>query len=67
MAFQILGRSTWFCNTGPRARRPLVLPTGQFLGPETVKFCQFLVSNIISGILANKKRRKQFEQALDYV
>ena len=40
---------------------------GQFLGPETDIFHQFLVQIVFSRFLAYRKRKKQFEQALDYV
>jgi preprotein translocase subunit YajC len=40
---------------------------GQFLGPETDTFRQLLVIIVFSTIRANRKRKKQFEQALDYV
>jgi hypothetical protein len=41
---------------------------GQFWGPETDTFRQFLVPIVFSRILANRKRKeKQFEQALYYV
>jgi hypothetical protein len=37
----------------------------QFLGPETDTFRLFLVHIVFSRILANRKRKKLFEQALD--
>ena len=40
---------------------------GQFLGPETDMFHQFVVPIFFSRIHANRKRKKQFEHALDYV
>ena len=38
---------------------------GQFLGPETDTFCQFLAPIVFSRMLANRKRKKQFEHAMD--
>ena len=62
--------------SGPRNRKygsaSFLVPEadimGQFLGPETYTFCQFLVPiGFFSRILGNRKRKKQFEHALDYV
>jgi hypothetical protein len=61
--------------SGPRNRKygsasflaPEADIMGLFLGPETDTFHQFLVPIVFSRILANRKRKKQFEHALDYV
>jgi hypothetical protein len=46
---------------------PEIVKMGQFLGPETDTVGQLLVTIVFSRILANRKRKKQFEHALDYV
>ena len=41
---------------------------GQFLGPENDQFCRFLILIVFFRYLANRKRKKkQFERALDFV
>jgi hypothetical protein len=56
-----------FCHGSASFLAPETDVMGQFLGQETDTFHQFLVPMFFSRILATRKRKRKFEQALDYV